>query len=77
MSKITTQKKKVRNAEHLRKMRELHGPNWGKVVCESCHKHCDPEEIVVGPDPFASEIGKDNRIVRQCKKCDYDSCMSI
>ncbi len=77
MSKITTAKKLKKAAEKLALMRELHGPDYGKIQCESCHKLYEPQDIITGPDPFAYEIYNNNTIVKQCKSCNYESYMDI
>jgi hypothetical protein len=71
MSKITRERKRKK----LEKLKEL--GLIPKFPCESCLKEFYKEELIIGPDPYASEIKGDNTEVVQCKECNKESCWSI
>jgi hypothetical protein len=77
MSKITKKKKEAKAAEHTKFMRRMFGENYGKLLCPSCHKMVQPEDMITDADPFASEIGKDHTIVTKCRSCFHESMMDI
>lgn len=71
MSKISREKKRKKKEEL--KARGL----LPKDFCESCHNQFDVEDLIYGPDPYASEINGDNRETVLCRECYHESCMDI
>ncbi len=68
---------KVNKQKKLQALRKIHGPNYGKEQCDSCHKMINSDYLIFGPDPYASEINGDHTVVALCRKCYSDSCDSI
>lgn len=45
--------------------------------CVHCNKLFREEEMIYGPDPFASEIHGIDTKVWECEQCHYESMMEI